>query len=218
MKKYIWLYLTAIVSIVYHQQAKAQYYYDGQKRVIQGYNPDVDDVVGTPFLSEKWIFGTITNAQDKIFANVRLKYDVLDDMILFAGANNELLGFNENIQKFTLDHKTFANGFPKVDTLKTSSYYQVLTDGKALLLKHYSKHIEKSYVYGSAVPKLRFVDDEAWYMFSNGKMARIEPNSKSVINAIGDKKGELLSFVSANKNVKGADGLTMLVTYYNSLP
>jgi hypothetical protein len=223
MKRYFGIFLVLLLVITYHNTAKAQvqedYYLDGQGRPIRQYSSNLDDIKGSPFLNEQWEYGSATNTAGKTYNNLRLKYDILDDIPVFAGANNEMMGFPEPIKTFTIGHSIFANGFPPIDTLSGKSYYVVLTEGKALLLKHITKHIQRGDSYGSAVPSQRFVETDAWYLFKEGKMIPVHPNRKDIIAAIGDKKTDLETFASnsSNKKLKGDAELAMIVVYYNSL-
>ncbi len=216
MKKHLYIVCIIFMMILSDQYATAQYYYAGDK-LVNSFSPVLGDIEGSPFLTEKWFSGNVTNCTGVTSKNVRLKYDVLDDRILFVGTNDELLMFPEKINSFTINHNIFSCGFPPVDTLTINTYYQVEAAGKVTLLKHLTKSIQKIYVYNSAVPKYRFADIETWYILKDGKMLRISPNEKSLINAVNDHKTELMDFSKNNKNDRSELQLAMLVTYYNNI-
>lgn len=202
------------------QQVKAQEYtyVDREGKDIRKYRPTPENISGTPFLVDKWLDGTVVNSKGVTFNNVRLKFDVYNDKLLYAETNNEALEFPENIKKFTLNNMVFINGLPSVDTLSELSYYQLLADGKTKLLRHPAKHIVESKGYGSSMTNYRFDDMQVLYIYKDVKMIAIKQDKKSVLAVLADKETEMNNYLANHKvNFKNNADLTALIAYYNTL-
>jgi hypothetical protein len=220
MKRQFLALLAAVLLVVGYQKASAQsvYYIDSQGKAIRDADNELDNIKGTPFMYEQWVFGTFVNAEGTLFKNIKLKYNVYNDQLIFAGSKGEMMAFDKPVKQFTLNETLFANGFPAIDAFGSDTYYQVLGEGSTKLLKHYSKHVEKNSTYGSAMASMRFADNEAWYLFKDGKISALKLDKKNVLAALNDKSTQVNNYLSNHKvNFKNDMELSNLLAYYNSL-
>ena len=106
-----------------------------------------------------------------------------------------------------------------------SSFYEVLSNGKYILLSHMQlKETEKKDAHTLGVT-LRFeaeqeiVDvDEQWFVLENGEVQSLKTSQKGVAKATGVDKKVIESFVAANNlTVGNRNHLALLFDYLNTL-
>lgn len=226
MKKHLYICCLAGLLVAAGYGVKAQiidanYYLDAQGKPFRNAgNYNLDDIEGSMFFYDKWTIGDVTNADGTMLKNVKLKYSVYGDQLIFAAANGEMVALDKPARRFTLNTVVFASGFPAVDNFTTNTYYQLIYDGKTKLLKHTSKtvtEIKGGYSTSSKVTR-QFTTTETWYVLKNENMIKIKPDKKTVLAALDDKAAGINTYLAANKvNFKNDADLARLLDHYNSL-
>jgi hypothetical protein len=219
MKKILLVTLLGIATFANKALAQQDYYFSakGEPFTVTKHA----DVQGDPYLFDKWLPAKVETKAGKINNEVKVKYDMLEDFLLFVyDTSEEPLKFVEPIKAFTLilpEPLTFKNGFPAINKQTTESYYQVLAEGKATLLKRNTKVVNETKAYNSTSTKT-FQIVNSYYLFKDGKMEKID-NPKKVIYALdASKKGQIDAYVNSNKtNFKSDGDLGKIFSYYNSL-
>lgn len=204
-----------IIALLITASARAQSYYsDIQGKALK--EARADDAEGSPYLLDGWATGSATISKGT-YDNMKLKYDLKNDAPVFASKDNAPMNFAEPVKRFTINNRTFANGFPAIGAQMKDSYYEVLSDGKTKLLKHLAKHIEETKTYGAATANREYVATEAYYVFKNDKMSAIKPDKKAVLALMADKAAQIDDYLKANKvNFKNDADLGKLFDKYNS--
>jgi len=126
------------------------------------------DVEGTELLNENWVKGSAKIQDGTKFNDIMLKYNVLDDVPYFQGKDDAVMLFTKPVHEFTLNDgtlKIFRSGFPAVGNFKENSFYQVLAEGKMVLLKKIYKKITESREYNSATTVKKIGDNTAYFVF-----------------------------------------------------
>lgn len=196
------------------------YFRDGQNNLIR--KGAYTDVEGSPFVFGNYMPGKATGTDGKVYDNIKLNYNVYDDVLLFVyDSADKVMKFANPIKSFTVyapAPTTFVNNFPTIDKQTNESYYQVLSsNGKTALLKRYSKVINQTKNYDGSETK-KFQDITTYYFFKNNNIAKLTKNQNQVINALSDQKEALLSFSKSNAiNFKKDEDLAKLFDYYNTL-
>jgi len=176
------------------------------------------DIQGTPYLFDDWSPGSAATENGKAYNNLKLKYNIKVNQLLFLNDNNESLGFKEPVKTFTIKNMSFVNGFPSVDLQTTSTFYQVLADGKVKLLKYYRKVIEERQTYGATAVEKSYRQSQYYYILKDNKMIKIRPDKKLIIGALPDHAAQLAAYIKDNNvNLKDDAGLAQIITYYNTL-
>ena len=199
-------------------QTSQENFFDNQGRPFTKKNLEVD---GDPYLFDKWLPGQVQTVKDKTYSNFKIKYDVVDDVILFAyDSADEPLKFVDEIKSFTIilpQPLTFNNGFPAIDKQTSQSYYQVISNGPAKLLKRYTKTIFESKGYNTAAVK-KFQGFNIYYLYEDGKIEKIDNPKKTLYALAGSKKTELDNYLKTNNiNFKKDEDLAKVFNYYNTL-
>ncbi|SHG79542.1 hypothetical protein [Pedobacter caeni] len=182
------------------------------------------NIKGSRYLYENWTKGHVLQKDKKYYNDMELKYDVLDDYPIFK-KQEKALAFRFPIQEFQLiSPKTptaisiFRNGFPAVGTHNDKSYYQVLADGKTILLKKHNKSIVESTQYGEAKKQEVLTDSQQYYLFHNGEMIKLKADKNALLKALGDKQKELNQFITdQDLKAKSDQQLIKIVNYYNGI-
>ncbi|MCZ4225182.1 hypothetical protein [Pedobacter rhodius] len=179
------------------------------------------DVTGSPYLYDFWVKGKVTLQNGKKYITDSLKYNVIDEKLIFKNNDGSLMYFAEPVKEFELygtepNPVHFINGLPAINGLNSNSYYQVIATGKIGLLKKVSKNITELKQYGSAVTNKAFNTTYSYYSFQNGTLTKITPNKKTIIALFGIKEDLLNDFLKKEKvDFKKDEDLYKLFTYLN---
>jgi len=101
------------------------------------------DVQGTPYLFDEWTPGSAISETGNTYADLKLKYDIRFNQVIFLSTDEKPMGFAQPLNSFVINNMHFSKGFPPVDLQTGSTFYQLLTDGKVKLLKYFRKVIEE---------------------------------------------------------------------------
>jgi len=202
----------------------------------QGTIPDADgkpvqlsdavrEIDGSIYLSIDWTDGSLVRSDNEQYRNLKLRYDVYDDQVVFENSKNEAdVPVYTDVNSFDLkgvagmDDAKFKNGFPAVDNLTAKSFYEVLCDGKIKLLKHYSKTISEVDEQGASSPTKTFKDGQTYYILKNGTMTPVKHDEKEILAALADKEPQISAYIKSNHiKVKNDEDLGKLFDYYNTL-
>jgi hypothetical protein len=179
------------------------------------YDPDIE---GDPFYTDKWLPATV-NTDKGMHDNIKVKYDLHDDMLIFVhDTSEEPLRFVDEVKGFTLflpEKINFANDFPAIDKQTTRSFYQVLSSGRVTLLKRSNKMILDVKNYNATVTR-SFQLNTSYYLYKDGKMEKVDPK-KALYTLAGDKKSEFENYAKANSlGFKKDEDLARLYDRYNT--
>jgi uncharacterized spore protein YtfJ len=214
MKSFIRLVLT-IGLFTASITAKAQFYQDIQGKAIKE-NKD-EGVDGSPYMADSWAVGS-ASVEKGTYNNIKLKYDLKNDIPVFAGKDDAPMNFADPVKTFTINHKTFANGFPAIGAQGKNSYYEVISAGKVKLLKHYAKRIQENKTYGTNATTREYIATEAYYVLKNDQINLLKPDKKAILEIMADKAAQIDSYLKTNKvNFKNDESLKQLFDYYNGL-
>lgn len=216
--------LTAGILLVSLCQAQAQFKISSEINGTPLESKVDPNLKGTRYFNENWVKGHVLQDDNTYYNNMYLKYDVIDDRPIFK--REEIpYAFIKSIKEFQLTDPTspstpfvFRKGLPPIEKNTNQSYYQVLADGKAQLLKKKSKAIVESIQYGSTRKQEVIADSERYYLNNNGQMTRIKKDKNSLLKALGNKQQELQQFIKENQtDFKSDYDLINLLNYYNSI-
>jgi hypothetical protein len=221
LKTFIILYITIIFNI---SNLLAQYtqYSNGVPVKIKSYN----NVEGSVFLNEEWNSGMVKTESDKVYKDLYLKYNQLEDQVYYKGTDNESMIFNDPIKEFIFtnfkdipgNNLVFRSGYPSAQNSTKKSYFQVLTDGNTQFLKRTLKELIESKEFNSATVNRRFVENQKYYLYLNGKIVSVKKDKKLLLAALANKQTELNIYISNNiLNLKEESNIIKLIDYFNSI-
>lgn len=186
-----------------------------------------DNPVGSKFLYETWTTGDVLQEDNKYFNGMNLKYNIYDDQLIFKNQKDEILAFKTLVKEFHLYEdvddttktvRVYKNGFPEVEKYNKKSYYQVLVDGKVMLLKKYYLSFVESMPYGTSDIQKTLIPNQAYYLFFNGKMTKVKKQKDNILSTLPNQKSALNLYVKNEKiKFKTDEDLIKVLSYYNTL-
>lgn len=193
----------------------------------QPFQNKFDKYVGSIFLYDDFKLANITLQNGKAFEKVKTKIDLLDHEMVFLSSDGKLgILHNGQVKEIrfigepndTTSARIFRTGFPKVDVLNSSSFYEVLADGKLVLLKSIMKYaVENKNELSGEVSRL-IEDAENIYTFKDNQMKRLKKDREAIYDLMADKRSEMASKQrSLNPNLKNIAELIDIVRLYNAL-
>jgi hypothetical protein len=220
-KKAVWkLVAAAVLSMVFSMQASAQSElisdYMGRPLMLTQYT----DVKGSPFLYDEWKEGFVEMQSGKAFSGVKLKYDQVEDELMFLNSKGEELLFVEPVVKFELNKRHFHKGYTATDGTPPTAFYEVLVNGPVQLLKRISKKVYEEVPYSSATKVRSIIATEAYYVSvaEDASLIKIKKDKKSLLQALPGKKIELEQYVKDQLlDLRQEAHMVILMNYYNTL-
>lgn len=212
--------LLSFSAIVAHAQYIVQPYGDMQGTPLKEIK--YENVEGTPYFLDYWIKGRVTMKSGKKYADMPIKYDTMNDRLIFQAENGNIMYFTEPVSAFevndiaTSTNYKFTNGLPAIDGQTQSSFYQIITPGKISLFKKPYKKISEHTTYGSATVNKSFDLRNDYYILQNGNLAKINLNKKSLLALVPNKEKEITDYLKKEKtDFKQDTDLNKLFTYLN---
>ncbi|MEQ6166786.1 MULTISPECIES: hypothetical protein [unclassified Ekhidna] len=152
------------------------------------YTKTYNDIEGTAFLFDEWSFGKVLTRGQQLINDVKLKYNVFADVLIYREDDKAREIPNKVIQGFTiiLPEKEYEFFFyPKV------KYVQKIIDGDNFqLYKKYKKSIQKGQAatgYNSGNTSDKFVDDILYYYSLNNSELSLFPKRNKERYSIFDE-------------------------------
>ena len=197
---------------------------DKNGRNFHSYYEGID---GHPYFIEDFKYSTIILSSGETFNNVLTRLDLYKQQVEFRLKSDTVkvalpgtvleITFYDTSQSVPQSYK-FQSGYPDVDNLKKSNFYEVLADGNVTMLKSRIKKINQTKDEISGQINKQFDTYEDHYLYVNYEMKRLKKDKAYLLNLLADKSKELEAYISSEKlNFKSFDSIKKLVTYYNTL-
>lgn len=184
-------------------------------------------VLGSPFLYDSWNKGSVQFRDGSLQEGLNLKYDQVEDKLLFSPAEGQVQQFAEPVTEFTLPAspesglpglRRFRSGYAPIDGASETSFYEILADGPTQLVKRTSKKIVEELAPNSNIIKTKQVKQKVKYYFVRaGELIPISKDKKNLIAALQDKGPAMEQYLKKHKLTLEDTALVLLTTYYNSL-
>ena len=217
MKRII-LTLTLLICFFYlNAQQGFQSYADGSPATLI----KKTDVEGTELLYENWLPATIKSSNGKEYTNVMVKYNLLEDVPYFLGKRDVTMIFSSPIKEFVIEDKVgdnkriFRAGFPSYNQFTTSTFFEVLVDGKIKLLKKQGKRITEARAYNSATTVKSIIDDVSYYLHENNQLIAIKRDKKFFLSRPKITEATLTILNDKKVNFRDQDTLIEIVKTFN---
>lgn len=187
-----------------------------------------EGIEGNPFFNENFRSSKIKLVSGLEFNNVIARLDLYNQIVQIKlnGGDTIKMVLPGNIIEITFydtiksqpNEFIFQTGYPDIDNLNRNNFYQVLSDGKATLLKSSLKKINKIKNEMSGEMSSQFDIYEDHYLYVKYEMKRVKKDKEYILNLLADKRNELETYITNQKiNFKSIDSIKKLIDHYNTL-
>jgi hypothetical protein len=186
--------------------------------------PAFQEVGGSPFMTTDFQPGSVTIAQNKIVANVPVRFNIFSNAVMIQKEGTEMKLENFQLVSYdvtgndgSLKHVLFRQGYPEVDNHTEKSVYQVLSMGeKVHLLKFLTQKVEDAATLGD-YSRRELVTTQQLYIYTpGGEMKKIKTSKQSLVEALPALSARIEELVNSQKlNLKNEAGITELVHALN---
>lgn len=183
------------------------------------------DISGNPYLFRDWSRGTVRYPSGRVVDQFKIKFDCSQNklQLQFQGS---AFAAESKVQAFTLypndkkrgDSMVFRKGFPATEKANNETFYQVLLEGRAVLLKLFLKNILEEKQLGTSETRRRYIDAVEYYLFKDGRMILLPEGREEALAAINDKTIELRQYITEKQlRLRSTDDFVLLAGRYNEL-
>jgi len=184
------------------------------------------DLKGSPYFLDSWNKGIIVQANGQSYKDVELKYDQLEDELIFRDQQGRELGFAIPVKEFKINYISdgspksalFRNGFEPFKGSTEKNYYEILYDGPVKLAKKNVKRIEQYREYNSAVTTKSVIERVKYYFYTTNQLKEFKRDVKSIQLAFGEKSPTVLKYIDENKlDLKKDDDLVKIFSFFSTI-
>lgn len=180
---------------------------------------------GNPYLFKDWMDGVVYFKSGRVVKQFKLKFDCARNRLMMQFEGNAFAAESQ-VKEFVIytstkknkDSVLFRKGYPAIDNNTADTYYQVLLNGKAVLLQLHIKVLieEKQLVSSNNMNRLE--DDEAFFVCLNGEMILLPRNKDQILEKLPVKSDQLKEFVAQQTlRMDKADDFLKIIAKYNEL-
>ncbi len=197
----------------------------GTAQTEEGKEDKISNASGNPYLFKDWLDGVVTFKSGRVVKQFKLRFDCAHNrlMLQFEGAS---FAAESQVKEFVLytgkrkskDSMVFRKGFPAVDKYTADTYFQVLTNGKAVLLRLPTKVVveEKQLVGNNS--RSSWSDEEWYYLLQDGIMTALPKDKDELIKRLPVQQDGLKQFVAKQTfRMDKAEDFVKVITKYNEL-
>jgi len=185
---------------------------------------DLKSITGNPYLFKDWCDGVVRFSSGRTMTDFKLKFDCLKNVLLLQ-FNGSAFAAQSKVQEFVLypknkDSLLFRRGFPATDKTSDNTYFQVLLQGKASLLRLVARNIieEKQMVTVNGSVSRRMEDAEYYYLLQNGALTLLPVNRTDLPATFADKKEPMAEFIASHQlKMHSPEDYVQVVKKYNEL-
>lgn len=176
----------SIIGLLIYTSLSAQENFYGTRNPLIGSSMYLDDksenlyVEGSAYLADEWRMGFVKKVECEAYEKVKLNYSYLEDKIYLEGKGSEI---SSDIVEFSIagekgHYHLFKKGFNAIENFDKTTFFEVLAEGRFVLLKKLNKRIEESRAYGSAIINYSIVDRASYYIYANDKMVKLKKDNE----------------------------------------
>ena len=186
--------------------------------------PALQEVGGSPFLTNDYKTGSVQISNDKTVTNVPVKFNIFNNAVMVQKEGEELklelfelVSYDENSNDGGIKHFNFKQGYPEIDNNTGTTIYQVLASGvKIHLLKYLSQKVEDAPTLGDYSRREIVTSQQLYIYLPGGEIKKITTSKKSVMDAIPGFSAKIEEIIKAGDlKLKNESDLVNLVNALN---
>jgi hypothetical protein len=182
---------------------------------------------GSPYFSETYNEAEVTGADGKLYRNVRVKINLLDNEVLYLDAAGKEMIATMPIQKIRLlgfidatgvSDKVLKSNGQSLNT-PNAPVYEVMDSGRCVLLKQVKVTFKDEKRYNEASVTRVFKRIESYFvLMAGGKLQKLGQGKEDVLAILKDKEALVRAFIDMNNlKCRRAEDYKQVFGYYNSL-
>jgi len=171
---------------------------------------------GSPFLNDQYVVSYVYLG-DRKMNGVSMRYNMFIDRMEFQdGGQTFILEPDTRISRIEMGDQVFVVKNLKHQTKKEDGFLELVQNGKVkLFAKKIVNYRQKLDTHG--LPAKYYTSPDAHYVQVDDQPLFKVGSVKSLISDLPEKQQEATAFARAEKISSNRDGLSKLITYYNSL-
>ena len=181
------------------------------------------EVQGSPFMVDGWLPAKVI-FNNSVLEHIQLKFDIYNNAFIL-NKNDTAYVVSPVVEEVRIypDADTaaaliFKKGFTINAKINTTTYLQVLAEGKITFLKFAKKELEEYTDYGDATKRKRFNESFQYFIYSNGQYESVQLSRKNIENLLSDKRTMVASFLQQYKlSGKDEKSWSAAIRHYNTL-
>jgi len=178
-----------------------------------------DIIDGTPYYNDDWQLAAVMLENNMLVENVKVRINLLENEIHYLDSAGAEMISTQHIKSIIFKSgnndtsAVFVSGyaFPSNDVMPASNWMQLLSKGKASLLKQYDKKIAETKGYASATVEKNILTEIKYFVWYKNTLTRIK-NCSEITDLLQDPKLQ-----AGKKNAKSESELKSLVDGFNRL-
>jgi hypothetical protein len=186
-----------------------------------------DKIKGTPFYIDSFTHCFFTIGDGKTYKGIKMRLNLFSNELHFQGKDDvEFVADKGVVKKIvflqvvkdSVETSVFGCGYPPINNNSGITYYQELTAGKVIILKSTIKVLQGRQSLTSSPLDKEFVDNHTYYVYRDGKIAKLYKGREYVLNMLSDKKEVMEQFLSNEKlKCNTTEDIQKAIAYYNQL-
>ncbi|HBL75510.1 MAG: hypothetical protein A2W90_03490 [Bacteroidetes bacterium GWF2_42_66] len=182
---------------------------------------DYSNIPGTPFFNDNFKKGEVTTTSNTVVSNVPLRYNVYADEIEFEEESKKTFYLDKStVKSVKIGDSEFIYKAYSMNNKLGRSYFEVLLQGKATLLKQYRVQFEEAKpakAYEDPTPaQFKSATPEFYIAFGDAEADRIS-SSKQLTEILSDKKTEVAEYMKKNKlKIGNQEDIIRIIQFYNT--
>jgi len=172
------------------------------------------EYIGDPFLTKDWSVALITTANGKMYKDVPIKYNQIENVLYFKDPEGKVNKFSDPIKEFSLT----TEGNQTYRQFGSSNFFfHVVYDGKTKLINRDAKYIKENREYNSAIVTKKVSSANKYYIVSlDNSLVEVKLNKKSILSALSAKEESISKYATSEKlDLSKIDDIVKLLIYYD---
>lgn len=180
---------------------------------------------GSPFYHPTWTVGTVKLVNNKELVGIPIKLNLHNDQVHYwlEETKSERVAGAGLVKEITFTDPqsgvpvTFRCGFPAIAPHDGRTFYQVLEEGEATLLRQVKQILIEEKPFNSATIHRRYDTQKGYFIWVDNRMNKIKRTKSGILDVLSNKRNALNDFLHTNVNLKSDADLSKVVAFYNSL-
>jgi hypothetical protein len=182
---------------------------------------DYATVTGSPFLFSDWSEGWVKFANGNKLRHFKIKLDCAKNQLLLQYGGSTFAA-ESRISEFMIyrgkkDSLLFRKGFADPSGNGSEIFYQILAEGKAMLLKHNAKAILEQKLVNSTTSR-RFEPEELYFIYLNGQLIPFQKRDPSSLDQLTSSSEPFAEFVRTSEpKLRDESEMQAVIKKFNEL-